>query len=427
MFKISKRIALVACLLCLILAGLAWYVHAGFGRAQRHLATEDFGRARDELRLYLRFFRDDPQALLKLAESYARDQDLAAEQSAQIAVRLLDRIPTSSPSSAEAKVQSGRLRLLILNQPCHAESDLRDSLAKDPDAFDANYMMWKLLDLTRRYHQVDPYFLKCMATAGHQQKSYLLRDWYFSQFSTFVAASQIDQLMGTTKPGESTEPLTEYKRFVVFSLAEEECALNHALLADWCEQYHIDVEKWEHFEDAWNRANNESAPYVFAILFDMLLEAGRFEEAEEVFQAWPEPRSGYDYDLRRGIYLMEIKESPQEAIEACRQAIARWPGTIDWQLHHRLSGLLVRVNKVKEAEQYRQEAERLQQLMEVNFHQDIREKLFTGNDDEVFAKMSQFYADIGRPVEAQAWKELENKSVANKPEDNIPKSSKFNF
>lgn len=422
-----RRLAIVAATFLLILAGLLWYLHGRASRAEQLLAADQFEEARQELRLYLRVFRNDDNALLKLAESYARDPELPPDQSAQIAVKMLEKVDRNSPYAAKARLQAGRLRFLILNQPCGAEADFRASLAHDPDSFEANLMMWKLLDLTRRYQLVEPYFAKCFEAATSREAEGLLRDWYYSQFSTYVAASELDFEMGLNGQGKLTDAVTEYVRLTRFVENEETCALNHALLASWCEEQHLETEKWERFQAAWERVDEHADPFVFAVLFDILLEAGRFEEAEEVFLAWPEPLEGYDYNLRKVSYLIEIKDSPEQALAACRTAVATWPGTINWQLFHRLSTLLARLNKVEEAKQYQLESIRLRDLMDINFHAKLRQLLFSGNREELSATMSKFYSDIGRPVEAQAWSELAKTGSARQESSPSLKSSEFRF
>ena len=122
-----------------------------------------------------------------------------------------------------------------------------------------------------------------------------------------------------------------------------------------------------------------------------------------MIEAWPEPREGYDYWKREAIYHAEVTPDSAAAIAACRAALAEWPGPVDWQLHHRLAGLLVRAGQAAEADRVRVEAKRLEQLMEIDFHQDLRESLVNAPSRESDLKMARFYAEIGRPLESQAW------------------------
>ena len=405
--RVLKRLSLVVLVAVLLTsAGFLWHVEGALERGRDLLERNQPEAARSEIRRYLWLHRNDDQALLTLAEAWARDDELPARDAANRALSLLDRITADSPVAGQARLQSARLRLLILHQLCHAERDLAEALRHQPESFDANYLMWKMLDLTRRFNRVEPYFRRAFAAAPEGRRESLLREWYFSQFSTFIAASEFDQMLGFAAPGEPSDAIIEHRRLSEFLRSEPDCALNHAVLADWADEYNLELEKWDRFERAWETADETTPTSVYAILFDLLLDEGRFDEATDVIQAWPEPREGYDYWKREGIYHAEVTQDADAAIVACRAALAEWPGPVDWQLHHRLAGLLVRAGQAAEAERVRVEAKRLEQLMEIDFHLDLRETLIGEPSREGDLKMAGFYADIGRPLESQAWAEI---------------------
>lgn len=405
--RVLKCLSLVVLLVVLLSsAGFLWHIEGALERGRDLLDRNRPEEARSEIRRYLWLHRNDGPALLTLAEAWARDDELPADDAAHRALTLLNRITPDSPVAGQARLQSARLRLLILHQPCQAEQDLAEALRHQPESFDANYLMWKLLDLTRRFNRVEPYFRRAFAAAPAVRRESLLREWYFSQFSTFVAASEFDQMLGFAAPGEPSDALTEHRRLSEFLRSEPDCALNHAVLADWADEYNLELEKWDRFERAWETADETTPASVYAILFDLLLDEGRFDEATDVMEAWPEPKEGYDYWKREGIYHAEVTQDSAAAVAACRAALAEWPGPVDWQLHHRLAGLLVRAGQAAEAERVRVEAKRLEQLMEIDFHLKLRETLVGEPSRESDLKMARFYADIGRPLESQAWAKI---------------------
>src|SRR5438874_222517 len=112
----------------------------------RHMARQEWAQARTELSRYLRLHPGDETARLMLAEAYARDDSLEPVQAAQSAIDQLQRVADRSGLGAKARVQEARLRFLILNQPVRAEKLFRRAIQLDPDNYDANFMLWKLLD-----------------------------------------------------------------------------------------------------------------------------------------------------------------------------------------------------------------------------------------------------------------------------------------
>lgn len=390
----------------------AWYIHGGKARGADLLIRNRCAEARAEFERYLWLFGDDDEVQFRLAEAWARDNALLGRPAAERSIALLDAIPQDSEFAARSRTQSGRLRLLILGQPCRAERDFRTATRLDPDLFDAHYMLWKTLDLTRRYHLVEPSFNACLEHCPPERLQAILYDWYFSQFSTFAAAAELDEGMGFLKSGQTPDALTEYRRIRSFEHNETDCALTAAVLADWCDEYHVAEEKDKWLRTAWERVGGSTAPWVFAVLFDLLLDDGRFDDARTVFEAWPEPRDSYDYYTRRGIFLSEVENDPDAAADACRNAIAIWPGPVDWQVHHRLAGLLTRLGRNNEADRIRERAHYLEQRMEVDFHRRLRRLLLNGDPDDRNRRMAEFYDEIDRPAEAAAWRSLSSRGSA---------------
>lgn len=417
MSRTRRILLIVSTLVFLCGAGLAWRANAGLSRGLDYLQKQKFFHARREFDWYLKLHPNDADALFAMAEAIVKDKaSRTAEEAARQSIAFLDQIPTDSELGAKARLQSGRLRFLILRQPTAAEADLKEAVRSDPDLFDAQYMLWKILDLTRRYYLVEPYFRRCFALATPSQKPFLLREWYFSQCSTFIAASQFDQAMGFVKEGEPSDALTEYKRLISFANEEPDPALNHAELASWSEEYHFPEEQWKHFEATWERVDSSTPPEVFGILFDLLMEAGRLDEARQVFESWPEPHEGFDYQKRATIYHVELEPDLDLAITANREAIKEWPGPVDWQLHHRLAGLLVQAKKTEEADKVRTEAKRLELLMEIKLHTELREGIMGPPSVESARRMAEFYRDINRPIEADGWDEIGDQ-LAQRSED----------
>jgi tetratricopeptide (TPR) repeat protein len=414
--RFFRRLCLVLAVSLLLAAVLGlWWIHGGLARGTRLLQEERYFEARTALKRYLWLRPGDASAILKLAEAFAQDPDLPAMESSKEAVSLLQQVEPDSPFADRARLQEARLRFLILNQPTQAERLLRGILDNSSDSFTANYLLWKILDLTRRYHLAEPYFRGCFGSAEAHRHEELLIEWYFSQFSTFAAASHLDELMGFAEGGRPSDTVVEYRRLMGFVEAEPESSLNHAVLADWYHARGMELEKWASFERAWKIADQTTSPSAYAIFFDLLHEAGRFDEAKQVMKSWPEPRTGYDFWKRETLYYTEIENNPETAIAACRKAIQEWPGPVDWQVHHRLAGLLMRIGKMQEAEEVRNEGKRLEKLMEVDFHKDLRQPLFEMPAPVRYEKMAQFYSEIGRELEATGWQRL-----LSRPRSSIP-------
>ncbi|MCA9064505.1 MAG: hypothetical protein KDA96_15650, partial [Planctomycetaceae bacterium] len=407
--------------LLLFLAGLVglgvWrHFEQGLEQGQRLIQKRDWDAAEVQLNNYLMLHPHDPEALLAKAELLIRRPRGDAKSAAETAVQLLDQIPDGLPLSAVARTQSARIRLLILRQVWHAETDLMSAIRQDPESLDANYMMWKVLDLTRRYHLVEPFFQVVYRHASPDQKLTYLTEWYLSQFSTFAASVQLDQMMGVTKPGAASDALSEYKRLIGFSQLDPNCPMLSSALAGWCKEYHFTEEKWKWFDKTWENADPTTPSSAYATLFDIVIEDGRFDEAKEIYQSWPEPRSGYDFWKREGIYFSEVVTDLPRAVQACRNAIGEWPGPVDWQLRHRMAGLLVRMGKLQEAEDVRAAAHRFEKLMEVKLHSDLRSALAGERGADGLESLAQFYRDIERPMEADGWQEL-----ADRRHEEVPK------
>ncbi len=405
---VKRSLILVVVLLLLLAAGIHWNCHRALSRANMFVIQLRYKEARREFNRYLWLYPGDDQALLAFAGAYALDDRLDSRIAAGEALKLLERIDDEDPElAAEAGIQGARLRFLILHQPCAAERDLRTVLQNLPNSFAANYLMWKILDLTRRYYEAEPYFRACFASAERDRREELLREWYLSQFSTYSAATQLDQMMHFVAADRHSDAISEYRRLQAFVKSEANSALNHAVILDWYDEHHQTDKKRELFDKVWNMADATAPAFVYAVLFDLLLEDGRFDEAVEVFESWPEPRDGFDFSKREAILCSEIRNDPTTAITVYRAALAVWPGPVDWQLHHRLAGALVRVGQQAEADRIQAEEVRLQQLMEVNFHRELRESLLSTTDTARYAKMAKFYDDIGRSLEADAWRSLD--------------------
>ncbi|MCA9057632.1 MAG: hypothetical protein KDA85_04005 [Planctomycetaceae bacterium] len=403
-FRIPRRFLILPTLvLVVVAAGLGWYCHTGLERGRQLLQREQWSAAREELNRFLWLHPSDPEALLALAESYVRDDAESPRGNALAAVEILQRINDQSPRAVRARIQTARLRLLILWQPCEAERELQRALELDPRSFEANLLMWKLLDLTRRYHLAEPYFIHAFAAATPERRPQLLIDWYLSQFSTFSAATELDQMMGFSRMDQPSDPLVEFRRLQSFESSEPGQCFNEAMLAGWCDEYHLEEEKQKWFDKAWEHADSATPEFAFAVLFDILMDDGRFEEVRQINDVWPEPHGSYDYWSRQGIFFSEVETNPDHAIEACRKAMTEWPGPVDWRLQHRLAGLLTRTGQTQEADRVREEAHRLETLMKVDFHAELRASLTGERGAAGYRQLAEFYRSIQRPHEAEAW------------------------
>ncbi len=402
--KILLRLMLL--LLAVGAVWLAWEViraqrgRAAAAQAMRH---EAWPAARSDLYRYLRLHPGDPQSRLMLAEAYACDDTIPADQSAELALDQLQRIPDESALGAKARTQEGRLYFLVLNQPARGERLLRRALELDPESCDANYMLWKLLDVTGRMHLTEPYAWKAIEHCPAGDRPARMREWYQTEFSPAAGAAPLDEKMGFLGQKDESYLLPEFRRLQQFRFAEPDSAVAAAALSRLFLRRGIRAKAQEFLESARSVAGAFDDPYYVASWIALWMDLGEFEQAEQLFTHWPGERSGYEYWKWEGIICDEVRHDDRGAVAALERAGSVWPGGLDWQLLFRKAHCLVRMKADREAEQVRSHASSVEHMMEPEVQKAVRQALQHLEDPDQLAVVVDFYRKLGRPREADFW------------------------
>src|SRR5579872_736547 len=363
-----KHLLRLTLLLLTVGAGwLAWEVcraERGRSLAAQLMRREVWPQARAELFRYLRLHPADAQSRLMLAEAFVRDDSLHGDESAGLAVDQLQRIPDTSELGAKARMQEGRLRFLILNQPTRAEKLLRHSLELDSDSFDANYLLWKLLDVTGRMHLTREFFWKAYELGPEAERPLRMREWYHTEFSPAAGNMPLDEKMGFTNPQDDSYLITEFRRLQQFRVAEPDSPIAAAALSRLFLRRGIRAKAQEFLESAQSIEGAFDDPYYVPSWIALLIDLGEFDRAEELFRRWPGERSGYEYWKWEGIICDEVRHDDKGAVAAFDKVAGIWPGELDWQLLYRKAHCLVRMKADREAAQARSQALLIERMME---------------------------------------------------------------
>jgi tetratricopeptide (TPR) repeat protein len=400
---------LLRLILLLLLVGGTWLgweiIRANRGRsaAAQAMRHEAWPQARVELFRYLRLHPADDQSRLMLAEAFACDDSLAGDESAHLAIDQLQRIPDTSPLAAKARTQEGRLRFLVLYEPIEGERMLRRALELAPDSFDANYMLWKLLDLTGRMHLTEPFVWKALETSPIGERPQRMCEWFQTEFSPASGAAPLDEKMGFIGPKDESYLITELRRLQKFRVAEPDSPVAAAALSRLFLRHGIRARAQEFLESAHLVAGAFDDPYYVASWIALRMDLGEFEQAEELFARWPGERSGYEYWKWEGIICDEVRHDDKGAVAALEKAGAVWPGILDWQLMFRKAHCLVRMKSDSQADQARAQAASIERMMEPDIQRSTRRALKHIEDPEQVALVVDFYRKLGRPREVEFW------------------------
>lgn len=400
---------LLRLILLLLSLGGAWLgwevVRAQRGRSAGLLAIrhEAWPLARRELLRYLRLHPADAQSRLLLAEAYGRDDSIGGEESAERAIEQLQRIPDTSDLGSKARTQEGRVRFLVLNQPIRGERLLRRALELDPDSFDANYLMWKLLEMTDRMDIAEPFVWKACELCPAADRASHMREWYQTEFSPAAGTAPLDQKMGFVDPQDESYLIPEFRRLQQFRFSEPDSPVAAAALSRLFLRRGIRAKAQEFLESARSVAGAFDDPYYVASWIALWMDLGEFDRAEELFGRWPGEQRGYEYWKWEGIISDEVRHDDRSAVAAFEKAGAVWPGKLDWQLLFRKAHCLVRMKADRQAEQVRAQASSIERLMEPEIQRAVRLALKQMDDPEQVAVVVDFYRKLGRPREAEFW------------------------
>jgi len=408
--KRGRRKAAVWTLISLlVVAGLAGAVvvyraNLGLPTAERALRVGQWEEARTQLERFLWLHPEHGRGHLLMAEALVKDEALNGEQAIQQAVSHLDNIDDSSELAPVARMRQGRIEMLMLQRPGRAETQLRRALNLAPDQADANFLMWKLMDLTGRGNWSESYFWKVHDQAPLTQRAARLREWYMSQFFPGSANPTLNRMMGFLEDSQQADVLVERLRLMTFLVDEPDRAVNYAAWAWWLhddgnpqlamEVLDEGIEKLEHPEH-----NEFFVSVMVAILFDL----GRFDDMSRWMELWPAPHTGYTYWRWQAVYLDEVQSKFAEALPLYQKAVVTWPGPAEWRVQNQMANCLSRMGQQDQARQVRIRAKQIEDLMEVDVHTGLREILGDLNNANNLQQIVDFYRKIDRLREADAW------------------------
>jgi tetratricopeptide (TPR) repeat protein len=405
-----KRIVVIVLLLAIVGVGVPAAVavvraQTGLDSAQELVAHQLWPQARNRLASYLWLHPQDGQARLLMAEAFAKDDGLPAEEAASQAIDCLAQIPDSSPLAAEGRLRQGGLCFLVLQKPGRAEQFLRKSI-EFGGGLQSYQLLWTLLNFTGRSEDTEEIFWRVYELSSDDQRPFVLRDWYATQFFPLTAAEPLDRRMGILLPHESPSRTTESRRYLRFREREPEAAVNHVVLAQWFQEER-DPEFAAGLLDAAVKAfpPAKADPYFLAVNIATQLDLGQFERAQASFQQWPENDRGHSYWKWRAIIFDDALHQHEEALAAYERALELWPGPADWRLRHRQAGCLARSRKPEESKAMIDRVERLKELMSIESHERVRMALNALDNPEKLAAVADFYRQLGRDREADCWQQ----------------------
>ena len=375
-------------------------------RARELAEDQQWKEARVILGRYLSFRPRDAEARILMSQCLISDNSLTIQNVATEVLNCLAAIPNSSPKSATARMIEGRVFLLLLLQPDHAELKFRLALQLDPTRVDARALLWKVYELTLRWHLSDEHFWQIYEHTQATERANLLRDWYLSEFHPGSAIADLDRKLGILRSDEEPSAHVERRRYETFIAAEPDSPLGYACLARWFHQSGVVANGLEAIKRAEQIAGGSENPFVIATHVAISFELGEFDDAQERFRHWPENEKGYEYWKTKGLIDDQILRENEQARDAYTEALATAPGQSDWITRHRLAQIFMRLNQKEEAAIMRNRSKELELQMEPGIHQPLREALSHPDSMETQERMALFYDRISRPRESSAWRKL---------------------
>ena len=419
-----QRVLSICGIVAVIGSGVFFYVRveSSLSTAKTHAAHRKWSSARAALERYLKWHPSHAESRWLMAKWLVQDSALKPTESALLAIESLARIPADSEYHTARVVREARLRFLILNQPTQAEVLLRQALQLEDDRFgshaDANYLMWKLLDMTERANSSEPFFWNFFAATPPRHKIFQLRAWYLSQFQPGAANEQLDRRMGFLEATEKPNQNSEFKRLLAFQLSEPDSLMMQVAMVLWFQRTGSTAEAKKLLRDAARKPGAEQSPFFIAVGVSVLFDLGEFDEAVELFERWPSEPNGYDYWTWKARLADEVHQRYEDAIHAYDQLTNQWPGQTDWPAMFRRAQCLDRIQQHTSAKTARERATVIRKLMEDTTHRRLRKRLANISNSETRQAMSEFYAALGRPREAQLWLDVaasRSSSVLSKP------------
>lgn len=391
------------------------FVRGRLERAQRLSERGLYSHARTELETYLSLFSRDHEARLLMAEVLVNDPTLSKSDAVHGALEQLQRIPDGAPVGARARVQEAKLLMLTLHQMGRAERVLQHVREIAPDEREAHFLYWKLLDLTGRSYQAEPVFWKLYELVPKDEavpsgkfpiRADLLRQWYLSQFFPPMANAELERQMGLIGPNETATTENESQRFDYLKKTEPDSPIGYAALGQWFIQEEDHKFALKMLDEAVGKVPDEELlhPFYVATKVHCLMDLGQYDEAVALMDEWPEPREGYDYLKWKAIILQEVEKKREEALEVYDQALACWPGPVDWQLRHKKFRCLAELKRPEEAEREHQRELGLADMMKREVHEPVRIAMDDPSKPENLETIAKFYDRLELPRVAAAWR-----------------------
>ncbi len=402
-FQVAAGSVLLAALIAL---GMCSWLDRHLARAEQFISDRDWPMARETLQSYLRYRPRDATARLMLAEAFIRDNRLAGEDKVSSALQHLAEIPDSSPRAAEARLQEGRLLLLLRLQPGRAERAFRRSLQLDPDRQETHALLWKLYDLTNRWDSAEEHVWQTYQLLPNHERANRLRDWYLSEFSPGTANVELERRLELLGDDELPTEASDRRRLEAFLTAEPDWVEGYALLARWFHRQGGLHQAGTQLDRAEQLPGGSETPLVIATRVAVCLELAEFDRAQQAFQRWPLPHDGYEYWKTAGLIADQITRDAPAACHAFEQAIRTTAGKSDWLTQHRLAQCLLRMGHSERAAMIRRQSKRVELLMEAPVHSGLRRDLLTPLAPPTIQRMVDLYQRLGRHREAAAWREL---------------------
>lgn len=399
-------------LLLTVVAAAAWFIWVRY-------ESKAVAKLQEQGRQYLRERRDelaesafdrclqaaphDAELILLWAQAVISGRNRTPQQAAELALTRLQLIPDSSPFAAEARMREGRLGLLVLLKPDFAEARLQKSLQLGPPTLDANYLLWKVCDLTERFSDSEPWFWAAYELTPVEQQPDRLREWYTSQFSPQAGNAELDRRLGFLEPGRLSDDAVTLARLAAFRRNEPESFLTAAAEAHFMIHLRDRDPAIELLLKQWQRPGAITQDFLMSTLVEVLLETGRLDEAQVIFERWT-PGQSFHWLRTAGRIQQIVYQQDAEAVQLFEQAQPIWPGPIDWSLLHFKAQSLARMGRRSDAETARTRARDIELLMELDVHRELRQALLDLQRPENLRKMEDFYRKIGRDREALEWK-----------------------
>ena len=430
--------------LVVVAAGFTWSGMRTYGnraRAQRMIARAQeenlpnlWTHARHELQAYLQFpynleirvpvpwepqpvlmlprvtpplFSGDGDAQLLLVEALIHDESLTHEDAVTEALTGLRKISSEAPQGAQARAKEGKLYLMMVHKLGQAESSLREAIKLNPQDEESHFLLWKLLELTGRADWSEEVFWRVYELTHPDRRPVRLRQWYMTQFFAPTANLMLERQMGLLSPEEVPSSDNEYERFDYFRKVEPTWPVAHAALAKWfLDETDPNFAK-RMLDEAAEKLGDKrfEDPFFVATLIRCLTDLGQYDEAREAFKRWPGSKEGYDYFKWQAVLLSELDDDDEQAANLFEQALAAWPGPVDWQTRHRKKTCLQKLQKHQEAQKELEKAKQIEKLMEREQHSQVRDALANLGTRDCYNIMVKFYTDLGMQREAKAWQE----------------------